>query len=209
MSSLRRPIAFWAAIAHLLMSTLLVYPNAALAQAPDGEPPGIEFERIDEGVRGETQVFSAIVTDEVGIDRVSLHYRLGDTDPYTTVPMQPLVGTDIFTASVETAGTDESVLQYYIEARDGAGNRSIQGFAFDPIERALVDESQTLAAAPVPVEAPEAESMSTGRKVLYGVLGVLAVGALAAAAGGGDSDGDNPRGDDPNNAPLDIIVDPL
>jgi len=195
------------ACSHLVFATLAGLPCVAHAQASDGEPPSITFERIEEGTRGETQVFSATVADEFAVESVTLHYRLGNDVAYDPVPMMPLSGTDIYTVSVETTGTDADVLQYYIEARDEAGNRSIQGFAFDPIERRLVASRGGQVPVAVP---PRTDGISTGRKVLYGVLGVLAVGALVAAAGGDSGGGsDTPLSDDPGNAPLDIIVDPL
>jgi len=214
MSVFRRSIGLIIALSHLTFVSLAGVPSSVLAQS-DGEPPSISFERIAEGVRGETQVFSATVSDDFTVESVTLRYRFGEDTAYLAVPMKPLNGTDIYTVSVDTADTDEDVLQYYVEARDGAGNRSIQGFAFDPIERRLIErESPFRSGLPVLVTVPEpvrTDGMSTGRKVLYGVLGVLAVGAVVAAAGGdsGGGGGERPRSDDPRNAPLDIIVDPL
>ena len=204
----RRPIAALAAIGHLLASTLVALPPPAHAQAEDTDPPLIEFEPVERGTRGDTQVVSAGITDDVDVDSVTLHYRLDPEGGYTSLPMSPLPGTDIHSASVETDGTGAELLQYYIEARDGAGNRSIRGFAFDPLERTLVEPGAPISAT----EAPDIAEpgLSTGQKVLYGVLGVLAVGAIAAAAGGGGG-GDGPRADEPggNEIPLNITADPV
>ena len=210
MRASRRPIAAVAALGHLLASTLLVLPPGAFAQVGDTDPPRIEFEPVERGTAGDTQVVSAGITDDVDVESVTLHYRLDPEGPYTSVPMEPLAATDIHSASVQTAGTGAEVLQYYIEARDGAGNRSIRGFAFDPLERRLVESD-----APALAEAPSAEvpepGLSTGQKVLYGVLGVIAVGALAAAAGGSSGGGDGPRADEPggNDIPLNVTVEPV
>ena len=205
MRASRRPVAALAALVHLFASTLLALPSQALAQAGDTDPPRIEFEPIERGVAGDTQVVSAGITDDVDVESVTLHYRLDPSAPYESVPMEPLGGTSIHSASVETAGTDAEVLQYYVEARNGAGNRSIRGFAFDPLERQL-GEAGAPAVAVDGASVPE-PGLSTGRKVLYGVLGVIAVGAIAAAAGG-SSGGDEPRADDPGEGiPVTIIVD--
>jgi len=122
--------------------------------------------------------------------------------------MNALGSTDIHTVSIETEGTGATLIEYYIEARDESGNRSIRGFAFDPLERQLVAGAGQ-APPPVatsPVEAPPpATGMSTGRKVLYGVLGLVVVGALAAAASGSDSGGS----DDNDNVPVVITIPPL
>ena len=207
MRASRRSIAALAALVHLLATTFLALPQGALAQVGDTDPPRIEFEPIDRGVRGDTQVVSAGITDDVDVDSVTLHYRLNPDAVYESVPMRPLTGTSIYSASVETAATGAEVLQYYVEARDAAGNRSIRGFAFDPLERRLVDPAAPAVAAEA-VEVPET-GLTTRQKVLYGVLGVIAVGAIAAAAGGSSGGGDRPLADDPNGIPVTIVVDPL
>lgn len=211
MSYLRRLFATFVAIVHMLTFCLLAVATPAAAQTPDSEPPVIDFERLNEGVQGDTQAFSAMVTDDRGVDRVTLFYRLDPQSRYESTSMISLAGTSIYTATVPTAGVEATVLQYYIEARDSAGNRSIQGFAFDPIERQLVPPGQPLAAAPAvdTAPAPIEPGISTGRKVLYGVLGVLALGAIAAAAGGSGGGGGGPSADDPGTIPLTITVDPL
>ena len=207
MRASRRPIAVLAALGHLLASTLLVLPPQAFAQAGDTDPPRIEFEPVEQGVAGDTQVVSAGITDDAEIEAVTLHYRLGPADAYESIAMEPLGGTSIYSASVETADTGAEVLQYYVEARDGAGNRSIRGFAFDPLERTLVEPGAPAVVAES-ASVPET-GLSTRQKVLYGVLGVIAVGAIAAAAGGGSGGGgDSPSADDPGDGiPVTIIVD--
>lgn len=202
----RRPVAALVALGHLFASTLVALPPAAFAQAGDTDPPRIEFEPVDQGILGDTQVISAGITDDVAVDSVTLHFRLDPDAVYESMPMMALGGTSIYSASVETEGTDAQVLQYYVEARDAAGNRSIRGFAFDPLERRL---GETVAPAVADSTGVPEPGLSTGRKVLYGVLGVLAVGAIAAAAGGGGGGSDGPRADDPGGVPVLIIVEPL
>ncbi len=180
------------AITHLVFSVLMVSPGLVQAQSTDVDPPFIELELVGEGVTGETQVFSATVSDNESVSSVTLFYRLGSTATYTAVPMSAIQGTDIYTASIDTSNTGANLIQYYMEARDAGGNRTVQGFAFDPFERVLNEESvvaseSVVAAAPVvPVAAPR---MSTRRKLIYGALGVLVVGGLASSLGGGSSSG--------------------
>lgn len=188
-----RLLTSFVAFIHVVFSTMLVLPASVNAQsAIDPDPPVIEHDRIAEGVIGDSQVFSATVLDDVGVETVVLQYRFEASAPYQSLDMRKIGSTDIFSVSIETQATGAKIIQYYIEARDAAGNRSIRGFAFDPLERDLVKGSGSPAVATVtttgPSEAPAATGMSTGRKVLYGVLGLVVVGALAAAAGGGDSD---------------------
>lgn len=201
-----RALAVLLAVVQFGVSVGLAVPSTVLAQAADPEPPVIAFERIAEGVLGDTQVFTATVTDNISVEGVILHYRLVESAPYQSLSMAPIASTDIYTASVATSVSDNTLsIQYYIEATDGSGNRTLQGFSFDPIERNLVERAGNVAtAAPTgPVE-----SMSTSRKILYGFLGVVIVGALAAAAGGSDSGGGSVGASGPD-VPVTVIVDQL
>lgn len=208
----RRALTAWLALCHLLLALAVAPPT--FAQSGDDEPPLIEFEPLAEGRRGDTQVFSAKVSDDVAIESVTLRYRLSADESYRSAPMVPLAGTAIHSASIEIPGDEVSSIQYYIEAKDTSGNRSIEGFAFDPLERRLVEQPVPIAQAPAsgsvePASEVQAGGMSTGRKVLYGVLGVVAIGAIAAAAsGGGGSDGGTPQSDDPG-VNVRVVVDPL
>lgn len=210
MREYRQLVCSLVAVVHVCVTSLFAIATPAHAQAVDVEPPVIEYESIAQGVLGDTQVFSTSVVDDKELVEVTLYYRFGSDAPYDSVSMIALAGTSIHTASVPTFPDSEPVLQYYLEARDSAGNRSIQGFAFDPLERVLVAaesaEPQTAVGASEPLAT---DGISTGRKVFYGVLGILAVGALAAAAGGSGGGGGAPSADDPNTVPLTITVDPL
>jgi len=196
---------------HLLMTLVLTVP-VAQAQDNDSVSPRIVFEPLGESRRGSKQVFTATVTDDVGVERVVLHHRSAGAERYDAVAMAPLGGTGIYTASITSPAASVEAIEFYIEARDLAGNRSIEGFAFDPLERRLVDASPIAGNTASPTtEGPTASGMSTSRKVLYGVLGVLAIGAIAAAAGGGGGgDSGAPLGDDPGGSvTVTIVADPL
>lgn len=201
-----RPIA----VVHLLLALLctLVVASPGIAQDDDRVPPVISFEPLAEGRRGDTQVFSARVDDADGaIERVTFHYRPAGTSAYTTREMTAIPGTDIYTVSVDDLGPEVEAVQFYFDAVDAAGNRSIEGFAFDPLERLLVGPDVPVQAEVDEGAAPiEADGLSTRRKILYGVLGVVAVGAIAAAAGGGSDGG---GGDDGGTVPVTIVADPL
>ncbi len=171
---------------QVFLQVMLVMPTKAWSQDLDSSPPVIESRAVEQGFKGETQVFTATVTDDRGVASVFLHYRLDGESVYQDRRMEQLGSTSIYSTSLST-DSDVDAIQYYIEATDLAENRTLQGFAFDPIERQLVDRAVPAADVPA-VEAP-APGMSTGRKVLYGVLGLVVVGALASAAGGSSSSG--------------------
>ena len=202
----RRVMAFCLVFCQLTLT--LGGASPARAQVEDNAPPAIEFQPLAEGRRGDTQVFSASVSDDSAVESVTLRYRLEPGEPYASLPMKPLGGTDIYTASVAGADTEAESIQYYIEAIDAAGNRSIEGFAFDPLERVLRAPGVPIA-GPAPATEGLASGLTTGQKILYGVLGVVVVGAIAAAAGGGGSSGGGqPLGDD-TDVPVTVVVDPV
>ena len=186
------------ALCQIILGLASVAPGPVLAQTVDSEPPQVTFDRLGEGVRDDTQVVSVTVTDNVQVESVMLHYRFDNDASYRTVSMNRLASTDIYSASVEPSTGDELML-YYLEARDSSGNRTLEGFSFDPIERVLVTANVVASAA----DAPAGTSISTRNKILYGVLGLVVVGALAAAAGGSSGGG----GD--GNVPVTVITDPL
>lgn len=195
----------WLVAMQVLIATLAA---PAQAQSIDIDPPVIELERVETGVRGEAQVFSATVTDNVGVTETVLHYRTDPEDSYRSVDMAPIGATDIRTASVAADETDVPLIEYYLEARDEGGNRTIRGFAFDPLVRRLEPAGGPPAQAPVPAPEPVPEpGMSTTRKILYGALGVLVVGALIASAGG-DDDGSSSE-PNPTDIPVTVTVEPL
>ncbi len=184
---------------------MVLIPLKAHAQAADLDPPVIDLQIVEQGARGDSQVFSATVTDNELIVSVMLHYRFGDSMPYEAIEMSSLSNTSIFTASLETSDEQSDVIQYYVEAVDGAGNRAIQGFAFDPFTRNLVAAAVVANVDPEPALVP---SISRNRKILYGVLGLIVVGALASASSDSGASGNN-RGSEGPNVPLTVVVDPL
>ena len=204
-SKVNRAVAILTAAMQLLISSLAILPSHVFAQSNDFDAPVITLVVVDEGVRGETQVFSATITDATSVASATLHYRLGSDGAFNSAPMSNIQSTDIYTASVDTSQTIASVVQYYIEARDESGNRAVEGFAFDPFDRVLTDESLVVAAPDVP---PPPAPMSTSRKIIYGVLGLVAIGVLAGSAGGSSSSGGSTGATGPN-IPLTITVDPL
>ena len=172
------------ALVHIVTSIVVLLPTSAIAQAVDAQPPVIETQLVSRGFRGEGQVFTATVTDDIEVASVTLNYRLDPNDSFDRLSMESLGATgDIFSATVATTEST-SVIQYYIEATDVAGNRTLQGFAFDPVERELIDRPVQVTEAAAE-EVNVTSGISTGRKVLYGVLGLIVVGALASASGGG------------------------
>lgn len=187
----RRITASLTAAAHLLLAIVsATVPLPSLAQSADVQPPSIELQVTPEGVSGDAQVFTATVTDDQTLDRVVLHYRLsGQGSAFSGVPMLPIGDTAIHSATIESTA-DHNLVQYYIEAIDSSGNRAVEGFAFDPLERILLTPDQIVEAANEPVES--SGGLLDNRKLVYGAIGLLVLGALAASSGSsGGSSGSN------------------
>lgn len=180
---------------------LFTMPGLVQAQSTDIEPPVIEFEPVSSGNSGDSQVFAATVADNNEIASVTLYYRFAESTPYQSRQLKMLGNSGIFTATLLSDELPPSAMfvQYYIEAFDAAGNRALQGFAFDPIERQLVTPEVPVAQAPT--ETVEPSGMSLNRKIIYGAVGLLVVGVLASAAGGGGSSSPG--------VPVTVVVDQL
>lgn len=197
--------------AFFLCFFALVSPLHAQETRPDVSPPIIELEAVTESRADRSQVFTAQVVDDQTLDRVTLHFRRGDADPFERVEMLPLGSSAFFSTTLMTDPDDLRPFEYYVQAIDEAGNRTVFGFAFDPLRRAIVPgNSEELAGngkaedrlagtgsaparsggitPPIPVPA-----VSNGRVKWWAIaLGVVAVGTVAALAGddgGGGSGG--------------------
>lgn len=205
-SRYRRFFTSFLAVLHLLVSIASIAPHTAYAQVVDTVPPVINLEPVDNGFLGQNQIFTAMVTDDQTINSVILYYRLTGSAEYRTLEMQAPSGGDVYTATVEASTLDESIssIQYYIEAKDVAGNRTLQGFAFNPLERVL-----SIQEPPLNANAQDDSSLlsglSIGQKVLIGLLGVVVVGALVASSSSSSGGG----GSSEPGVDVTIIVDPI
>lgn len=193
----------------LIASFSLCLSSPASAQTEDSEPPVIGLDGAVESIREDLQKFTVTVTDNDDVDTVVFHYRLkSSTDneasnDYLSSGMLQVGQSDEYTFTVPASDIASSVdsIEYYIEAQDVSGNRTLQGFFFDPLVRALV-EKPVVASTEKP-SGSLLDSLSTTEKVLYGALGVVVVGALISASSNGG--GDEPAKE---NVPVVIVGDP-
>ncbi|MFT4728458.1 MAG: hypothetical protein ACI9UN_002967 [Granulosicoccus sp.] len=186
---------------QLSMGLFSTIPRMASAQATDIAPPVIDFEAIKSGTSGDSQVFSATVIDNVNVRSVELFYRFAENTGYQSRLMDMLGSSGIFTVTLDSLEVPEEAnfVQYYIEAFDGVGNRTLQGFAFDPLERQLFSLNEVAVASPS--EPIPTDRIPLNRKIIYGALGLLILGAIASSSssGGGSSTG----------VPVTVVVDQL
>ncbi len=184
----------------LVIVLLAVAANPANAQnLPDTEPPIIEIEALGESVADNTQVFAAqIAEDRVLLDAI-LYFRRQGQAAFTGAEMSPIGDTGYYSVSIDTDPNDLRTIEYYLQARDQSGNRTVSGFAFDPFQRQLLPASSRIVqngisndpVSSVADNSPEPFTPIYKRSWVQIAVGVLALGVLASAAGGGGGSSDD------------------
>lgn len=159
----------------------------------DLEPPLIEHDVIGEAEADIRQTFVATVVDDQELDSVLFYYRFAGETSYSRYVMMPLSFSSTYIAQIPTDPDNVDAIEYYIQARDASGNRTVRGYTFSPLVRNLIPPAVEVPIAATEQAATEAaveESGSRFPKVVYIVGGVLLLGLIAGAAGssGGGSD---------------------
>jgi len=160
----------------------------------DVEPPLIEHEVVAENEAGIRQTFVATVVDDQELDRVQLYYRFKGESRYSLSTMNRVSFSSTWIAQIATDPATPQDMEYYIQANDKSGNRTVRGYAFNPLVRKIIPGP----GAEVPAEEPAASTQpktTNTRKTLYVVGGVLLLGLLASALGGGSSETPPPNGE--------------
>jgi len=156
-------------------------------------PPVIELEELANATADDTQVFTAQIGEDNELQDATLYHRREGQLAFQAVPMVALGSTGLYSVSIATDPTDLRNIEYYIQARDTAGNRTVNGFAFDPYIRTLTS----------PSAAQGGTAQSTGnnagsldaqaapfykRRWFQVAVGVVAVGILASTVGNDDEE---------------------
>ncbi len=184
---------FWFAAAQILTSTAQAQSASGLSTSGiDVEPPLIEHEIVSQADSAVRQSFAATVVDDDELDSVSLFYRFEGDPTYSSVLMQRISFSSTYIAHVPTDPSLARNVEYYIQAIDMAGNRTVRGYAFNPLRRTVIPGKDSIVAEPPVTTAAAARTERSGsRRVLYFVLGVLAAGLVVGAISntGGDNTG--------------------
>lgn len=176
-----------AGLAAALLAVLALSPLQAQERTPDTRAPLIVIETLEEAAADTTQTFGARVSDDRALAGVALYHRREGQEAFVRTPMRPRGASGDFAVAVPTDPEDLRPIEYYLQALDESGNRTVSGFAFDPLVRRLRPGEPRAAAAPEPAAPPIASSGNARWWTL--ALGVLAVGTLAALADDGGGDG--------------------
>lgn len=196
MSFLLKPLRVWLKVGFIgwfAITQMLVSMPAAFAQANpiDVEPPLIEHDIITDVDAASRQSFFATVVDDDELDSVSLFYRFSGESTYSVVLMNRVSFSSTYIAHIPTSADNDQNIEYYIQARDKAGNRTVRGYAFNPLVRVINKQTSVADASTVQPSSEVASSSGSGknRTILYVVLGALAVGLIAGAAGASGGSG--------------------
>ncbi len=134
-------------------------------------------------------LFAANIVDHAGMESVVLFYRqLGDAG-YRSVAMTQSGIKDRYSAVVQMQSAGDAFFDYYIDARNRAGKRTLSRYSYDPLQL-VATQAVSESAAKESGAVQSSVQKSSSKTVLYTVLGVLAVGALLGASGS-DSGGDS------------------
>jgi len=178
-------------IAAILIITLqLPFMSVAFSQStPDTRSPVIELEAVAESQSDNAQVFTAQVVDDRVLKEVSLYFRRAGQQPFTRTSMDRVGESSYYSTSIATEPGDLRAIEYYVQARDESGNRTVEGFAFDPYTRVLVAGDTVISSVPAaPTNtAVEAQSFTSKIRWWHVAAGIVVVGALSAASGGSSS----------------------
>jgi len=200
-------------VAPLFFSPLLSAQELAL---PSGDliAPSITFEPPSELVSaGGSQKISAKVTDNVGVQSVTIFYRTVGTELYQRALMSRGGVADHYSTMIFDVKAPG--IEYYIQAVDLAGNALLKGYSFSPLVinvkgseapksepvSADLEPRESIAATPSNQEIRDKIKKSSNfdnKTWLWIGLGALAVGGLVAAGsdsgGGGGSTSASPTG---------------
>ncbi len=185
-------------------------------QYVDVEPPLIEHDIVFEAEASIRQTFVASVVDDEELDQVLLYYRFMGETSYSRYVMTRLSFSSTYVAQIPTDPESTSAIEYYIQARDTSGNRTVRGYAFSPLVRSITapepagpTASELAAGAGSTPDADDGASATGGLpKYVYIIGGVLLVGLIANAAGGSGGNNDPVDGGDcgPQGCRLTVTV---
>lgn len=197
--------AVWFAVTQAMFGIAPAFAQQA-GSAIDLDPPLIEHDIISEVESNTRQTFVATVVDDDELESVRLFYRFSGEPTYSSTLMNRVSYSSSYIAQINTDPSIATAIEYYIQARDISGNRTVRGYAFNPLIRSITIEDAELAGNTSKASVKDASAApAKPKKALYVVIGVLAVGLLAGLASGGGSNGGNSCDD--SGCKLDINID--
>jgi hypothetical protein len=159
----------------------------------DTQAPVIELEELATAMLASSQVFAAQIAEDNALLDATLYYRREGQQAYQSAAMLPRGSSGFYSVTITTDPTDLRNIEYYIQARDTSGNRTVNGFAFDPYIRTLTTDTLAQEGAEQSIDSNTgdlaAQSTPLYKQRWFQIaLGVVAVGLLASTQDGGEDD---------------------
>ena len=187
-------------VGQSLISAPLIHAAKPLIPTGDLVSPKIDHRVVTGSIEvGTAYQIKAVVTDNVGVETVLLFYRVVGSEVYKRVQMSHVEGTDEYTITLSYEETVEPGIEYYFQAIDYDGNSLLYGYSFSPLQlniakKASVSTTDLAQTEKNDSQAPHKKPEGKVSKWLWIGLGVLAVGVVAAVAGGDEGSDDGSAG---------------
>ncbi len=173
--------------APLLRAEQLALPSADLTA------PQVTQENYIDTVKPETNHnITVTVTDNVGVNQVTLYYRAIGTETYSRLSMEKIAKTNNYHVVIDADKIKTPGVEYYVQAMDNAGNSVLHGYSFSPLSVKTDANAASIANAS---SSTTIETKKSSNTWLWVGLGVLAVG-LAASGGSSSSSSNGSSGND-------------
>ncbi len=101
-----------------------------LKRDPD-QPATIYHDLICIAADAQNLPVMAVVADDIGVQKVELHYRMAGPSPFTMLPME-MSARDAYTTLIPASAVTPLGVEYFIVARDSKGTLTLMGSAASP-----------------------------------------------------------------------------
>ncbi|VAX26454.1 hypothetical protein MNBD_NITROSPIRAE01-480 [hydrothermal vent metagenome] len=127
--------------------------------------PRIRHQPLEEALQtGTPHRIEARVSDNIGVSEVILYYRKQGQEIYSSINMETIWRGEYMT-QIPKEDIEAPGIEYYIQARDHAGNTSQRAFPFSPLRIEVVSlptdqaagSEERVVLVPVPAPAPKQE----------------------------------------------------
>jgi hypothetical protein len=157
------------------------FSSVAQATPTDTIPPVISHTPVSSALPGQNLPLSAVVTDNVGVQAVTLYYRTNGAPSYASIPMTHITGNS-YAATIPASALVPPGIQYYIQATDGVTP------VYSPPNAPATPYSVTVADRPViSVVTPNSGLASVGTTVTitgsnFKTNAIVSIGGVAASS---------------------------
>ncbi|NRB40307.1 MAG: hypothetical protein HRU20_17870 [Pseudomonadales bacterium] len=186
-----------------LFFSLSVYSDDLALPSDDFIAPSVKHEPLKKSIDNTgSHVISATVSDNIAVQSVTLFFRTEGSEFYKRRLMKNTLSASLYTTTLTPEELKPPGIEYYIQAKDLAGNSVLKGFSFSPLKISIdarsgvinqVSDSNMQAPPETPMPRDKKDEGSIwSNKWLWVGVGAVVLGAAAAGGGGGGSDDPDP-----------------